>query len=143
MQNEKYFSIQIEDIRIGYECEVYRTGWKSFVFTKDTIAREFIGSGDCFRVPYLTKEKIEAEGWKSIDLSKEFAYRAGIVSYRHAFVKGNYFLVLDTRKYHIEIIAADVTKIDFLPEFPETFRVTIPCKDINTFRFICRLLSIA
>lgn len=145
-----YFVPDIEDIRVGYECEIKPTGseeldWMPYVINGDTAFKYYKTKGKgatSIRVPYLTKEQIEAEGWKSYDLSKGFAYRYGVPSFRHGFTKDNYILVLDTRKYHIEIMALDVLKIDFLPEFPEHFRVTIPCKDINTFRYICKLLKI-
>lgn len=157
MEN-KYFTPDIEDIRVGYECEYMSPslGWIKLIVAdyhfKTNIPEgyngisifnisEYLKQENWIRVPYLTKEQIEAEGWKPVDL-KGFAYRYGVPSFRHGFTKGNFIAVLDTRKYHIEISAADVTLIDFLPEFPEMFRVTIPCKDINTFRYICKLLGI-
>lgn len=156
--NNKYFTPSIEDIRVGYKCEIFNKvvgeywdgetfiepEWQPLEMNKYALGQDWSNRifHQTIRVPYLTKEQIEAEGWKSFDLSKGFAYRAGVPSYRFGFTKDNYFVVLDTRKYHIEIGALDVLKIDFLPEFPETFRVTIPCKDINTFRYINKLLGI-
>lgn len=158
---DKYFTPDISDIRVGYECEIELDSFEEALEDLSIVdktatkwVKEKCASGrhldfltalrydSRIRVPYLTKEQIEAEGWKSVNLSKGFAYRFGVPSFRFGFTKDNYILVLDTRKYHIEIMALDVLKIDFLPEFPETFRVTIPCKDINTFRYICKLLGI-
>lgn len=160
MIDNQYYIPKIEDIRVGYECEVKvpttdafeHDTWKSFILEN----RSSKWGGDCSeldevinkirlgqtRTPYLTKKQIEAEGWESLDLSKGFAYRNGVPDYRAGFRKGNFFLTLDTRKPHVEIWAADVTLIDWLPEFPESFRVNIPCPSINEFRQISKLLGI-
>lgn len=152
--DSKYFVPELSDFMVGYEFEENAASiyddtpsptWYKRTFKEPFSQGYIIGSAikkGFVRVPYLTKEQIEAEGWKSVDLSQGFAYRYGVPSFRFGFTKGNYFVALDTRKYHIEIGALDLLKIDFLPEFPETFRVTIPCKDINTFRYICKLLNI-
>lgn len=62
---DKYFTPDIEDIRVGYECEF--TGWseKDYPFKVDqsnisTVLRDIKTIG----VPYLTKEQIESEEWK-------------------------------------------------------------------------------
>lgn len=86
---------------------------------------------------YLTKEQIEAEGWeeRNLNQSTKFTY----------FRKGNYMLAFRVVNGLpvIHILAADVLKMEWLiPDAPENFRVTLPCKDINTFRYICKLLEI-
>jgi hypothetical protein len=86
-------------------------------------------------------DEIGKEGWETLEL-KDWAYRYGVPSYRYGWKKGNFWLILDTRLPHIEIVAEDVNKIDWMPEFPEKFRVTLPCKDINTFKFITNLLGV-
>lgn len=79
MEDNKYFTPSIEDIRVGYECEInWVSGWKKhilneslhvysthnvFVTAAEAIKRENL------RVPYLTKEQIEGEGWQ-LDYSR-------------------------------------------------------------------------
>ncbi len=159
MEN-KYFTPSIEDIRVGYECEFllkeYPTpsssaieAWVKAQFTKyglklvDTISERTIDYPTPFnslengyvRVPYLTKEQIEAEGWELIALYNN--------PNRIPFRKGNFFLILDTRA---QIPMIDMVFID--PALYETllnaekFHLMLDCKCINTFRYICKLLNI-
>ena len=66
-----YFVPDIEDIRVGYECEIKPTGseeldWMPYVINGDTAFKYYKTKGKgatSIRVPYLTKEQIEAEGW--------------------------------------------------------------------------------
>lgn len=156
--DNNYYTPDIEDLRIGYECEVEfydNNNWTLVILEGISKKEGFINTndGDCYidtigpnrfkniRTPYLTKEQIEKEGWSPIEL-KGWMYMMGTPSYRVGFKKGNYFLVLDTRKPHIEIVAQDVCLIDWLPEIPESFRITIPCPSINEFRTISKLLEI-
>ena len=68
-----YFVPDIEDIRVGYECEIKPTGseeldWMPYVINGDTAFKYYKTKGKgatSIRVPYLTKEQIEAEGWVS------------------------------------------------------------------------------
>lgn len=134
MEN-KYFTPDIEDIRVGYELEKYG---ETLIVKNLADIDEILGDLDyCpedVRVPFLTKEQIEAEGWavKNIDFAS-----------RYYIDKSNYMGVVETwGKFPVvSILAKDVTKIDWMSS-PEMFRVTLPCKDINTFRYICKLLGI-
>lgn len=74
-ESVKYFVPDISDIRVGYECERRSTGlerdkqWsycKIDFYDMQNIVIE--GRPDWYRVPYLTKEQIEAEGWKRDEL---------------------------------------------------------------------------
>lgn len=58
---EQYFTPDIEDIRVGYECE---WGEKQFIFEGYDFAtfKSELELGN-IRVPYLTKQQIETEGW--------------------------------------------------------------------------------
>lgn len=73
MDNNKYYTPSIEDIRIGYECEILNGygNWHTInitlghifndlLFHTRDISKELSG---IFRTPYLTKEDIESEGW--------------------------------------------------------------------------------
>lgn len=88
------------------------------------------------RTPYLTKEQIEAEGWKykgktqDIWFEKEMDYDMGSwTAYKIVMQYG-----LDDKR--LRIFAVDrVDKMEY-----DCFRGE--CKDINTFRYICKLLNI-
>jgi hypothetical protein len=65
METSKYFTPDIEDIRVGYECEF--AGWMEGHKPSFTVGQGNITSVlrdiKVLRVPYLTPEQIEAEGW--------------------------------------------------------------------------------
>ena len=77
MEDIKYFVPQIEDIRVGYECETYATffnvdmnvqrqEWTKLQLIPNAV-KSIISKDvpiDKVRTPYLTKKQIEAEGWK-------------------------------------------------------------------------------
>lgn len=75
MEN-KHFTPEIKDLRVGYECEmkVYNEDrWVKLVFGNldfsTVLDRDKDGKysvPDCIKTPYLTKEQIESEGWKHI-----------------------------------------------------------------------------
>lgn len=139
MEN-KYFTPDIEDLHIGYECEEhtpYSTDEWSKVIIEDfgsesdfdlQRCRDFIFM-DKIRVPYLTKEQIEAEGWKFIK--------------KHPgteccdFEMGKYYLDVDfdfRENIHLRIYDG---------EYENEFNYfSGKCKDINTLRKIIKLLGI-
>lgn len=92
------------------------------------------------KTPYLTKEQIEAEGWRGFGKARTDDGRVG-------YEKGNYFLIYHEDKStkmkgRIEIIIKDVLH-DPYTEFTSNGRLFLgQCKDINTFRYICKLLGI-
>ncbi len=149
MSNSKYHYPKVEEIHVGYECEVNDAkGYKEdFVKTivgykmpggytnelSDIVAMIDDGYGEV-RVPYLNKEYIEAEGWAN---TTQTEYRK-----RTAFEKGNFFLVLDLAEETpwINMIVKDPSLLTILN--PEGFRITLPCPTINEFRTICKLLDI-
>ena len=80
MEKEKYYTPEIEDIRVGYECEMESSwGWQKGkwpeILMTDTLsgfhvqkvgALKATNTGS-LRVPYLTVEQIEAEGWIKVN----------------------------------------------------------------------------
>lgn len=162
MEN-KYFTPDIEDIRVGYEAEVnwefYRNsdgtksstpdGWKPVVFKGvDEAVRHYHSLG-MYRVPYLTKEQIEAEGWKPLE--SKFYPKGDSDTRNFQFEKDNFILTFYQEEKVVFFIAKDVTKLEWMCVTPRTgwghglhelFRCTLPCKDINTFRQICKLLGV-
>ena len=133
MEN-KYFTPDIEDICIGYECEINNTHgkWESITITftnsnsfyKTDIAEVCLLVEDKYvRVPYLTKEQIEAEGWK-VD------YTLGDFDY--------YVKTVNDEEYELEFCYKERININI-------WKRTLyhgECKDINTFRKIIKLLGI-
>jgi len=137
--NLKYFQPEISDIRVGYECEVESNSkWRHITVTAIDSEENSIGTDNGsywltaqnLRVPYLTKEQIEAEGWKSDGI--------------HYFKNES---AINTKLYISPIIRSANKKF-----FINIYRVTNTnqltnlfsgeCKDINTFRYITKLLGI-
>jgi hypothetical protein len=145
MEN-KYFTPDIEDFHIGYECELLMNTnvsilnptsnapeFKPFIFEKNKIEL-LIELYDSIRVPYLTKEQIEAEGWKEeqMYLNGTFVMILGELNegYELMFAEGNSQIVI-TRVW---------TLFDDQVKRDNTYKGN--CKDINTFRKIIKLLNI-
>lgn len=141
----KYFTPSIEDIRIGYEAEVnwgyYRNpdgtkssnpdGWKPVVFKGvDEAVRKYHSLG-MYRVPYLTKEQIEVEGWEQRGNEKYF-YKKGLTLF-YEFDKHLLTILRVTKSSHDCNIKPDI-------DYTNLFKGE--CKDINTFRYIIKLLGI-
>lgn len=145
MEN-KYFTPEISDFYIGYE---YETIYLKSVWTKETLnimdAGWFFESyhNDAipteFRVPYLTKEQIEAEGWTSFITE----YKGDIVPENMTYIffreDRNYMLGWNFNTNKITLIIKDPSLVENYYNEP-TFRGE--CKDINTFRKIIKLLGI-
>lgn len=149
MEN-KYYTPEITDIRVGYECEIWmpqnpsfdKWDWESFILQKNHFNPEqpFFPLIAKLRTPFLTKEQIGADGWEvypSVMPNQDWI----------GFSKDNYMLVYycfnnDISKPCIKILAKDVILLEWMGNFPEMFRVTLPCPSINEFRFICKLLKI-
>lgn len=154
MEN-KYFTPSIEDIRVGYECEIYpNKGYEDTWIPTIGKCEEVPGNGvkscnldeltyDCLidghigiRVPYLTKEQIEAEGWKVTTPTPK-----ATIHWKLFITKGNVMggLLNDGR---LELVLQDVL-LDDRTEATSNGRIYLgECKDINTFRMICKLLGI-
>ena len=146
MEN-KYFTPDIEDICVGYECEICpHLGYKDEWIPVTGKCEEIPGNGvkdcnldeltyDCLvdgyigiRVPYLTKEQIEAEGWKHTG--------GKLISGANQYYEKK-------EKYSPVIIySTDNRKIKIEDSEGNTLLETVECKDINTFRKIIKLLGI-
>lgn len=149
MEN-KYFVPDISEMHVGCEFEMNDTwgGWKKLVLTEELLKQPMIGLGSGnerspwywnFRVPYLTKEQIIAEGWTSF-LS---VYDKDIVLEKMNYVffneESNYMLGWYFNTNEIAILVKDPSLVEDYYNAP-TFRGE--CKDINTLRLICKLLKI-
>ncbi len=134
MEN-KYFTPDIEDFYIGYEYERFvpranateEECWEKLVMSVNYLSLDDIDNEIMekeIRVPYLTKEQIEAEGWK-------FDYNLGDFDY---YIK----TVNDKEEYELEFCYKERININI-------WKRTLyhgECKDINTFRKIIKLLGI-
>jgi hypothetical protein len=149
MENNKYFTPDIDDIHIGYELEVNYNFKLNDIFHKKIIdSFEELSDihsrmpGDCvIRIPYLTKEQIEAEGWEYVKNTNTVD-----VEICHIFNKNNYMLGWFPLINKIALLVRDPSKAfdknGILIEYNNTERYTGSCKDINTFRKLIKLLGI-
>ena len=135
MEKEKYFTPEMQDFYLNYEFELQTNkGWKKGIFP-NLIEEESDNFGlvekykqDIFmklahaitRVPFLTKEQIENEGW-------EFTEQ---INNRLYFRKGAFVLTFED-----DYINIDNTKGQDIGYWGK-------CKDINTFRYLIKLLEI-
>lgn len=132
MEN-KYFIPNIEDLHVGYEGEYHNwcmdesgkpelnyDRWDKVILTNSNVETMLKYGVNHFRVPYLTKEQIEAEGWTYNEQYKTYHKVKNIESGYSIYFNTNKMLV----SYNGDCI--------FYGE----------CKDINTFRYICKLLKI-
>lgn len=169
MEN-KYFTPSLEDLRVGYECEVQREiplgllaaienrpefydEWEKIVIGKRYIGSniltqkeiekvfneffyptphvekcEFYLKHGKLRTPYLTKEQIEADGWKVKTDNNN-----GVIDFENP----EYCLI--SWNYTLKIIEINDRKTTSRFD-NQLYRGQ--CKDINTFRYICKLLNI-
>lgn len=153
MKDQKYFTPDIEDIKLGYELETcyLKPGWEKYIVTKENI-NWFLESwiGDAydteFRVPYLTKEQIESRGWVSAilqDLWVKVDGSKGVYGFKKNIEQGfntgtNYELTYDERFYHVKIHIHNYGSWSM--NNYDVFNGE--CKDINTFDYIMKLLKI-
>jgi hypothetical protein len=137
----KYFVPEISDFCIGYEYEQLVTPLSESLsksepewmkckfpdpFTIDRILLLYERK-EQLRVSYLTKEQIEAEGWKHDKKHNDVKH----------FYKNEIYLRLYIGYHHEEIIFHNISIFN---ENGVLFRGE--CKDINTFRKIIKLLGI-
>ena len=130
MEN-KYFIPDIEDVHVGYELEhLSATGYITTKFEIDSSlpALEQLIKLNQVRVPYLTKEQIETEGWSKA--------KAPIVTIKHDFyeipyIKDNFRIDYNFKNNLINILENNGVNLFYGK-----------CKDINTFRKIIKLLNI-
>ncbi len=135
MKNMMYYTPEITDFRVGYECEANITvfkldeGWMPY--TLKGIGPEVIHyhSLGVYRTPYITKEDIENEGW-------EHQCKVGRSIFRFTKQTGcvykftNIGLQIDFDNYQIEIYQG--SKTYFMGN----------CPSINELRTIQKLLQI-
>ncbi len=143
MKNNKYFTPDIEDMFVSCEFEMHDTwgGWKKLILTEDLLKNPMVGLGSGnervpwywkFKVPYLTKEQIEAEGWKHI------GGKLLSVAEQH-YVKSTYRVSYSIDSKKIKFFIADP---DEIINYEDECIFNGECKCINQFRLITKLLCI-
>ena len=90
-----------------------------------------------FRTPYLTKEQIEAEGWELIQI-----YPKGACIFQKGTKEEGCELTCDFTEHRVHFTELYFYGLD--DEYTRTKLTwrSLECKDINTFRKICKLLKI-
>ena len=153
MEN-KYFTPDVLDIYVGYELEwkakIRHQDWEKTICDVDLIsiiydqyehADDEEPFNEQFRVPYLTKEQIEAEGWKLQNILLEDD--DGNDMFSTGFTK-----TIDEHHWY-ELVLQEDNKLFiqykwYRNSVTQLWRTIYygKCKDINTFRKICKLLEI-
>jgi hypothetical protein len=153
--DEKYYFPDIYDIRIGFKCELFNAkaifgvdvkfikgtvtsdGWVIYTIDEDdsgsdheddSVLDNIIGAcaKNHVRVPFLTQEQMEGEGWMLGDILRDGRLR---------MIKGTYKLTCNTRISYPSgphIMVYDEENIKFDGE----------CRCINDFRFLMKRLKI-
>jgi hypothetical protein len=131
MENE-YYTPDIEDIRVGYECEVESNSkWKPIIINAIDSEENSIGtdSGSYWltaqniKTPYLIKEQIEAEGWLPT-VGKDYKVTL--------FRKDGYTLGYNWERKTLKIAEVSTGNTYYLGN----------CPSINEFRLITKLIKI-
>lgn len=142
-----YFVPEIEDINVGYEGEIYRERDNSWWDIKTVMLKEGFSVDHLLkkaynkqiRVPYLTSDQIEKEGWKYTGAKGYYLFGYDHVQgFHNAFEKGDYIIqgrALFGSHHIIKIFnTSDQEGAHCVYEGE--------CKDINTFRKLSKLLGI-
>jgi len=148
-----YFTPEIEDFYVGYEfqCKVYgeEDEWVNCIYSRPTDevfckdSDDNIWVNDSIRVPYLTKEQIEAEEWKYYQTIPDSIFSKSYVEYYKDVELFKVVISISETSHYltIEKVFQNVQVGNGLQEFRNTI-YNGECKDINTFRKICKLLRI-
>ncbi|ACU61316.1 hypothetical protein [Chitinophaga pinensis] len=146
MEEQKYYTPEFEDIRIGMDCELFDVFKKSWILYEGiisvTIITSILQKGKLtkhVRVPYLTKEQIEAEGWVLKQPGTQSYFRiVNDGTFLHLYIKNDMSIVIvredqTPESYNGAISEWDSTKND-------VYQGT--CRCVNDLRLISKLLGI-
>jgi hypothetical protein len=155
MEDNKYFTPDIEDIRVGYECEIReynKTDWYKHIVSEDDLSfgdnetsLTFIPQyKDNIRVPYLTKEQILAENeGKSWGVVKSHNLNLPPIDECKEVIgsKTNNYMILKTGTSIKIIMVADELSASarkVIRTYPYVIKFDGECIDINEFRRITK-----
>ena len=168
MEEQKYFTPNVEDFHKGYEYEIlelhrenYHVGfnniiskwipkkWDSSQIRLNKLACKITSKE--IRVPYLTKKQIENEGWA---LQEEFSNVYSIGFIKNLTYSGSnsvmFLLYNFASKWLLISIQSTIDNIYSIRYTDEKTNTNIggntlyagKCKDINTLRYITKLLEV-
>jgi hypothetical protein len=143
-KEKKYYTPNIEDIHVGYEYQILETSDMTWI-NKIEDSYDFNTIWDIYnegkqtniRVPYLTKEQIESEGWEFVK-----SYESDWDTRRDVFKKKNYKVTYDYWESDGMIMSG---AFQLMIEEVYSYTAIIYkgyCKSINEFKTICKLLKI-
>lgn len=150
MESNKYFTPDIEDLHVGYEFEMKVFGeeetWLKMIFSTPDFTsvlnkvEENYSVPKVLRVPYLTKEQIEAE------LNHDWKFNESTATFKNKIIKETFILNINIY-YNFFFKKLQVKVIEEYEEFNKLKEIEYnlfngECKDINTFRKIIKLLGI-
>lgn len=150
MESNKYFTPDIEDLHVGYEFEMKVFGeeetWLKMIFSTPDFTsvlnkvEENYSVPKVLRVPYLTKEQIEAE------LKHDWKFNESTATFKNKIIKETFILNINIY-YNFFFKKLQVKVIEEYEEFNKLKEIEYnlfngECKDINTFRKIIKLLGI-
>lgn len=144
----KYFQPDISELLEGYEFEYqeydedkdeFKDNWIKSRFDSRSglghdLTHQFLDGK--VRCKFLTKEQIEAEGWKFIHSS---SWETGDLI---GFEKDDWIISYNLKTKVINIRFKDTSIWNREAYGPLTYSYIGPCKDINIFRQICKLYNI-
>lgn len=130
----EYYTPDVEDIHIGFECEInHREGWLpikvDYLYDGDEYGNTFEiekaieNRPKGIRVPYLKSAQIEKEGWALYD------------PINRVYRKENFCLIHKSDKHEIEISDTDSS-------YGMQVKYDGSCKSINEFMVIIKLLKL-
>lgn len=143
MEN-KYYTPDISDLFVGYECELEDPTWRPILVSKHYLPRAITKLANrLIRTSYLTKEQIGKEGWEIKDVFNDEMTHTYPCSFRAEKKIDDIcvYRIKWTNEFSGRIlkIGAHLT----LPTLEKTLILFIgKCPSINEFRKICKLLGI-
>lgn len=149
MSDQKYYTPELSDLFVGYECEAREIDSPTWEIWRDaticssgfTMANAASKSVE-LRTPYLTREQIEAEGFTFVMDKTDYGTTNSLFSRDvkptslFPFTK---IAVTLSEANHLVLISADISN-DRGRGDVELFRGVI--KSINEFRKICKMVGI-
>jgi hypothetical protein len=128
-EEDKYYVPEISDFRIGFEYEFQGIpkGWHKMIFSEEdnlkTMRYNIEKLEDAIRVPYLSKEQIEKEGWKQRVTEDDTWYLGEQRDYDLIKARKSHYYIIMNNDSDITLFSGEI-------------------KSINEFRYICKLLKI-
>lgn len=140
MEDNKYFLPKLSDFRVGYEYEenFEHSGWEPSTYSTFNVnlynIEKKISEG-IIRVPYLTEEQIEGEGWERFEDGQYDDKKYKYPEIGKIYKKDNLFM-----SYYYNLKELEVHNNEEYSDRKTNYDGK--CLDINTLRLINSLLNI-